>query len=67
MEHVSLDSQPHSFTKAELTFDETCPNNDEESMCIRKEVGCAEIYALNVLGQIFDEVIKILKQEVVMF
>lgn len=46
MEHVSLDSQPHSFTKAKLTFDETCPNNDEESMlCISEEVGCAEIYA----------------------
>lgn len=45
MEHVSLDSQPHSSTKAKLTFDETCPNSDEESMCISKEVGCAEIYA----------------------
>lgn len=38
MEHVSLDSQPHSFTKAKLTFDETCRNSDEKSMCIREEV-----------------------------
>lgn len=36
-------------------------------MCITEGVGCAEIYALNVPGQIFDEVIKVLKQEVVFF